>query len=100
MIKTYSVVTTHQADKDIKEARDWYDLQEPWLGDYFLDQLLEFRNRLSIFPMRFPRILGDVRRGKLSKFQDHIYFIIKETQIVIIAVVHGKRHPDFWKKPR
>ena len=50
-------------------------------------------------PTRFGPVEHGIRRHLLRRFPYKIYFLHEETrqQVVIYAVMHVSRHPDYWK---
>jgi plasmid stabilization system protein ParE len=94
----YEVVITPKANDDIQEIFDWYYLKNEWLSDYFIDKLTVILSKLEYYPNRFRKVNNEVRKAKLEKFPYIIYFYIEHNQVIVLCVIHGKRHPDAWKK--
>jgi len=87
-----------EAVEEIGETRLWYDNQRQGLGEEFLLQLnyslVEVENR----PMSFQLVDKTVRRAILKRFPYCIYFVIREHEFVVLAVLHGGRRPSAWKQ--
>ena len=55
------------------------------------------KNRIRINPLLFPLIQDDVRRSLVKVFPFGLLFRDLEEEIVVIAVMHLHRDPDYWK---
>jgi len=55
-----------------------------------IDQAVE---RIALNPLAFPVVHGDTRRAVVRRFPYGIYFRMLADDIVITAVMHGRRHP-------
>ncbi len=89
-----------QARTELLEVRRWYDERRPGLGAEFgqeADRALELLRRT---PEAFQRINGDIRRVRLQRFPYSIYFRILDDEVVVLAVMHGRRHPRRWQSRR
>ncbi len=89
-----------EAELDIKEAASWYQMQQSGLGDKFLDKVSAAIQKMIKAPFSYPVIYQNVRRILLNKFPFGIYYFIDNDSIIIIAVMHGSRNPNHWKKRR
>ena len=43
---------------------------------------------------------GTLRVSKVNKFQALIYYRIHGKTVRVVAIIHGSRHPDSWKRHR
>jgi plasmid stabilization system protein ParE len=91
------------AEAEIETARQYYNLQAYALGDRFLDDLAQTLNRIAASPNTFPKLetLPDsepYRRALLKIFQYAVIFEIRATEIVVMAVAHTSRKPNYWLK--
>ncbi|NKC10749.1 MAG: type II toxin-antitoxin system RelE/ParE family toxin [Gammaproteobacteria bacterium] len=86
-----------QADADLEEAAHWYEEQVDDLGSEFLDESLRTISRISKHPASYPLMFQNVRRAMTRRFPFCVYFIEENDEIVVIAVMHGTRHPSRWQ---
>jgi plasmid stabilization system protein ParE len=92
------LVVRRGARLDARRAASWYDDQRPGLGSDFLVELGEFLKRIAEGPAQFPLMTGSVRRALLRRFPYSVYFSVgPQDEIVIVAILHQRRHPDIWK---
>ncbi len=75
-----------------------YERCEPGLG---LDFSIEVRASLQTilrYPDAWPIISEDVRRCLVNRFPYGILYSIEQSQIFVLAVMHLRRHPNYWKE--
>ena len=86
-----------EADEDLSAAASWYEQQRPGLGHAFLDEALTSLRRIVEQPQMSPIVHRDIRRALIHRFPFGIYYRIEPAHIVVIAVMHGSRHPRRWQ---
>lgn len=59
---------------DVAEARDWYDLQRPGLGDEFIDAVDSAVDSILEFPDAHPIAYRSSRRFLLARFPYCLYY--------------------------
>ena len=94
----FTLIVRAEAEEDIEDSALWYERRQQGLGarfSYEVDQLLK---RIVDTPLQFPQIEKGVRRGLLRHFPHGVYFTNDADRIVILAVLHLRRHPDTWKQ--
>ncbi len=79
------VVVRPDAETDVNDASDWYDDRQVGLGRRFRNALIATK---------------DVRRAIVEPFPYVVYFYVSGDQAVVLAVMHGRRHPRTWTKRR
>ena len=89
------------AEHDALEAALWYDEREAGLGDDFLDEVDAIVRALSrdalIHRVRF----ADVRRAPVRRFKFYgVYYMVREQEVWVLAIEHGRRHPRHLQKRR
>ena len=89
-----------QAERELLDARDWYEEQRPGLGDTFAAEIDRALARIVQTPLAYPRVQGETRRALVRRFPYAIYFHAIADEIVILAVVHGRRRPEHWHSRR
>jgi toxin ParE1/3/4 len=86
-----------EADRDLAAAASWYEQQREGLGHEFLDEALSAFQLVSEQPLTYPVVHRNTRRALMTRFPFGIYFRVEQSQIVVVAVVHGSRHPRRWQ---
>jgi plasmid stabilization system protein ParE len=87
-----------EAVADLDEAAQWYESQQPGLGGAFLDGVTEAFQRLIDRPLAYPVIYRKTRRALLRRFPFAIFYSIEGSTILIVAILHGSRHPRRWRQ--
>ena len=83
---------------DLRRAKRFYEKERPGLGREFLDAIWNRTERLLLHPFSAPVVEYDVRRAVESRFHFNLYYYVEEHKLVIISVIHQRRHPDRWKR--
>ncbi|MBD2859237.1 type II toxin-antitoxin system RelE/ParE family toxin [Spongiibacter sp. KMU-158] len=96
----YSLRLRDEAGKDIEDAASWYEAQLSGLGQSFLDILEEIFSSILESPLAYPMIYRNIHRAVLPKFPFSVFYFVRDTTIVVIAVMHGSRHPSTWQRRR
>jgi plasmid stabilization system protein ParE len=86
-----------EADSEMMAAAAFYEAQQQDLGKRFLSAVQESLHHIQINPNLYPVIHLDVRRCTTQTFPFNVLFRVIKDQIVVMAVMHQKRNPDYWK---
>jgi len=86
------------AEDDIQQAYVWYEAQRKGLGDEFLLAIDECFQGIVRNPEAFHTIHRDARRALLRRFPYCVYFVMNEAEIIVLAVLHGRRDPQVWRQ--
>ena len=97
---SHTVVFRPQAEGEVRAARGWYEEQRPGLGARFADAIEQSVQRIVSNPLAFPLVHGEIRRAVVRQFPYAVYFRVHEDDIVVLAVMHGRRHPHRWQSLR
>lgn len=84
------------ARAEVQEAFDWYERQRPGLGSRFLSAVRETLAAVEQFPLRYPKVRGQVRRARLRGFPYSILYLAEPEETVVIACFQGRRDPRRW----
>jgi plasmid stabilization system protein ParE len=97
---SWIVLVRPQAERDLAEARDWYERRGPGLGDEFLDELAIAVRSLESNPERAQLYYRRFRRVLLRRFPYKIFYQIINQRVVIFRVLHAKQdHSQRLKSP-
>ena len=67
------------------------------LGDRFAAEVRFAIRRVVETPERWRVLEEDVRRCLVRVFPYSVLYTIEADFILIVAVMHGKRHPGYWR---
>jgi plasmid stabilization system protein ParE len=85
------------AEEDLAVASSWYEQQRKGLGQEFLDQAMLVLDAIAERPLLYPEVHRNARRALMARFPFAIYFRVEAEEIVVVAVMHGSRHPLRWQ---
>jgi toxin ParE1/3/4 len=97
---TPRLVLRPQAEAELLDARDWYEEQRPGLGGAFATEVDMVLTSIVQAPLAYPRVQGETRRALVRRFPYAIYFHATSDEIVVLGVIHGRRHPRRWQSRR
>ena len=90
---------------EAEEAARWYSQQQRGLGREFQTELKRSLKMLRAKPERLPVLETatrniDVRRILMARFPYKVIFEIVQNEVVVLAVAHGSRRPNYWLSRR
>jgi plasmid stabilization system protein ParE len=92
-----------QAEEELNEAAQRYGAADVTVAERFVARVVatvtEIRRAPHLWPLdpNVPEHLG-VRRRVVPDFPYLVLFKEYSTEVVIIAVAHGKRAPGYWRR--
>ena len=84
------------AEHELNEAAQYYDLEEPGLGDAFLEEVNRSVQSIQAQPEAGTVLRGVVRRRLLRRFPYALLYKTKPSGIRILAVMNLRRRPTYW----
>jgi plasmid stabilization system protein ParE len=86
-----------EAAQDLADAAEWYEEQRAGLGHEFLDEARATLSTIAEMPSMYAQIHRSARRALMQRFPFGIFYRIDGDRIVVLAILHGSRHPRRWK---
>ena len=86
------------ARRELHETVRYYNTQLVRLGDEFRDEAQETIRRIKELPEAWHPLGGSIRRCQMRRFPYGIIYEASGDEIVIIAVAHLHRKPEYWRK--
>ena len=93
----FPIIVRPEAEEDIKDAFLWYESQSVGLGTECLRCFDASFSMISRNPELHTKIYHDVRRILVRRFPYGVFYVFDNNKIVILAVMHIKRHPRRWQ---
>lgn len=87
-----------QAIEEFEEATQYYEEREPGLGLRFRMEIESVCAAIARQPLLWRERQGGFRRANCPAFPYYLAFILRGERIIVAAVAHASRHPDYWKK--
>jgi toxin ParE1/3/4 len=95
---TRRVVLRSDAEADIDAAAAWLEERSPRSAARFWRAVEEALQRLQGNPFQYQRVIGQARRAPLRDFGYALFYVVLEDEIVVVACMHGSRHPKRWQE--
>lgn len=92
-----TVVFLPQAEEEMNAAAQYYESQSQALGSEFLIEVERTTEGISSNPKAAPTIRNGIRRRLLRRFPFGLLYKIEENQILILAAMHLRRRPGYWR---
>jgi plasmid stabilization system protein ParE len=87
-----------EAEAEFRHAFDYYEKCEKGLGYDFAVEVYSAIERAVSYPKTWPIIEDEIRRTLVRRFPYGILYTVEPDEILIIAVMHLHRDPEYWKK--
>jgi plasmid stabilization system protein ParE len=91
------VVLRPEASQDVEEARDYLEVQQPGLGQTFLDRVNETLGNIGAMPEMYGVVWRNVRAARLRQFTYVVYYRVHADRVEVLAVMHGSRRASAWR---
>jgi plasmid stabilization system protein ParE len=91
------VVFAAEAEADALDAFAWYDGQRPGLGAQFRDAVDAAVADIAEAPLSYAVHYRDLRRMLVRRFPYAVYYRVHPHTVVVVAIVHGRRHSRVWQ---
>ena len=84
------------ARDELAEAKRFYNRQQQRLGETFQREAQTAARLIQERPLAWQIEVEPVRRFLFDRFPYKMLYIIRAERIVVIAVAHQHRQPDYW----
>ena len=89
-----------EAEEDFFAAINYYEECKHGLGYDFSVEVHSTIERITSFPQAWTPLETDIRRCLVNRFPYGVIYAIENQEILILAVMHLHREPDYWKHRR
>ena len=97
---TPRLVFRPEAEAELLDARAWYEGERIGLGANFAVAVEATVAAILQDPLAYPRVKDDTRRALVRRFPYAVYFRPIGDEIIVLAVMHGRRLPRRWQLRR
>jgi len=84
------------AEMEMLDAARYYEQQAPGLGVDFLEKIDSAVRDIGEDPERWPVLRLQIRRRLIHRFPYGLLYRVDPDEIIILAIMHLHRHPDYW----
>ncbi len=86
------------AEIELKESVEFLNGQSEGLGFEFANEVKRTIKRVTDFPEAWTKLSPNSRRARTNRFPYGIIYSHTEDEILIIAIMHLHRDPEYWKE--
>ena len=86
-----------EAGEEYTQAVEHYAAVAPELGGRFFDEIERLIQEICRQPDRFWRFSPPTRRALARKFPYSVVYLDERERVWIVAVMHAKRRPGYWR---
>ncbi len=87
-----------EAQSELRLAALFYESRRPGLGQRFRSEVAQVCAAIGRDPLLWRERPAGYRRVNCPVFPCYVAYIIDRQRILIAAVAHGHRQPDYWKQ--
>ena len=84
------------AGREIVQEVRYYDNRSPGLGRDFKEGVRQAMQKIQATPLRFAPGAFGTRRCPIGRFPHRIVYRVENDLLLVYAVAHPKRKPDYW----
>lgn len=88
------------AESELLDAAKYYEARSTGLGHSLLAAVRHAIEQIQAFPESSPVVRRGLRRKGLRRFPYSLIYGAELGEIKIIAVMHQKRRPYYWRRRR
>lgn len=86
-----------EADEEFREAARYYESEAAGVGLSFIAAVHKGVAEIIELPLAAQVVRAGIRKKVLRHFLYNLYYAIEADTIVIIAVAHQRRRPNYWR---
>lgn len=86
-----------EALAEFRAAAEYYETQQPGLGERFATAVEAAIAHIAAAPESWRVIEDDIRRCLTKVFPYAVLYSIEPDHILVVAVMHCRREPGYWR---
>mgnify|MGYP006391976883 FL=1 len=87
-----------EAEIELNSYIDYYEEFKVGLGLEFANEVYKTIQRIINFSNAWQNLTDDLRRSLTNRFPFGVIYYIKNDEIIILAVMHLRKKPDYFLK--
>jgi plasmid stabilization system protein ParE len=87
-----------EADEEFREAARYYESEAAGVGLSFIAAVHKAVDEIVAFPLAAQACRVSIRKKVLRHFSYNVFYAVEINVIVIIAVAHQRKRPNYWGK--
>jgi plasmid stabilization system protein ParE len=90
------VVFSKLASLELEDTIAFYETEQAGLGFRFKEEIKSSILRIKEHPEAWSIERGEIRKALLHRFPYKILYAIEKEKIIILAIAHQHRKPNYW----
>lgn len=86
-----------EADEEFREAARYYESEAAGVGLSFIAAVHKAVDEIVEFPLATQVHRAVIRKKVLRHFSYNLFYAIETDIIVIVAVAHQRKRPNYWR---
>lgn len=86
-----------EADEEFREAARYYEREAAGVGLAFIVAVHKAVGEVVEFPLAVQVMRAGIRRKVLQHFSYNLFYAVEVDSIVIVAVAHQRKRPNYWR---
>ena len=86
------------ANIEYLDAVEFYNLQNKELGDKFSNEIDNTLSIIKKYPESFPNYTEHTKKAVVNIFPYNVIYSIYDGKIIVYAIAHQHRKPNYWSK--
>ena len=83
--------------EEVSESANYYEEEVEGLGKAFLGKVQDAVEEVKSNPLMYRITQSDYRRHLLNRFPFAVIYGIENHKVYVLAVMHLKRKPNYWR---
>lgn len=93
------LIFPHKVRQEAREAVNYYEVERPGLGDLLWEEM-DAAVRWIVANPKVPRLRPQgYRRVNLRSFPYFVAYALRGDDVVLLAIGHAARMPEYWMTP-
>lgn len=86
-----------EADEEFREAARYYESEAAGVGLSFITAVHKGVAEIIELPLASQVVRAGIRKKVLKHFSYNLFYAIESDTIVIVAVAHQRKRPNYWR---
>lgn len=89
-----------EADEEFREAARYYESEAAGIGLAFIAAVHKAVFEVQTMPLATTVVRGGIRKKVLRHFAYNIFYAVEADTLVIVAVAHQRKRPNYYWRAR
>lgn len=91
------LILAPEAEEDVQQAYDWYELRRFGLGEEFLSCVDACIHYVCRVPELHARVHENYRRALVRRFPYAVFYEYNDRTVTVFCVFHTAQNPEKWR---